>query len=164
MIFFLSTILGAAPLAIRPRSEWEISFWRLASLGTVTVLGLTPIMMSLRRSLWTEILQNVCLYILNTYAKFHWKWVKNDWFRSRKVIFGVYGPFYDVIKGVNSGQKTPKCVFFVFITLLLSLVEIGWKMTNLGQKTDFRVFWTPLWRHRGVWFGSKYTKMCVFIF
>ena len=39
--------------------------------------------------------------------KYGWKMID----LGPKTWFSGFGPFCDVIKGVNSGQKTPKCVF-----------------------------------------------------
>ena len=81
--------------------EWEISFWRLAWLGTGTVLGLQ--------------LCHFCQVSLKSVLK--------------NIIFEYFDPYYDVIDGVYSSQNTSKCVFVYSQYMCQVLLKLGGKLS-----------------------------------
>ena len=61
-----------------------------------------------------KIHKNVCFYILNIFGKFCWNRVKIVRFRSKKLIFGVFGPPKWRHRGVRFGSKYDKMCVLIF--------------------------------------------------
>ena len=115
----------------------------------------------------------MCFSILNTFAKFHWDWLKNDRFWSKKVIFRHFDPPLWRHKGGQFRPKYTKICVFPFFTALPSFIEISRKMSEnhffcpksiifqpipmkLGKNVEngkprilvyFGRNWPPLWHH-----------------
>ena len=67
-------------------------------------------------------------------------------------------------KGVRFGSKYIKMCVLIFLTLLESFVEIGWKLFDLGQKNWFSGFSDPRYDVIEGSDSAQNTPKCVFLY